>query len=180
MAAQVRFRVILPLAQCVSATLFGGFGLWERSTFLSQRIFGSGTLWNSSVAAHYWPWSYKFAAVSNFPALLAALLLGWPISKRWPSLPEAALFALSLPFVVLLWFRIGNWFDRRWGWMDGPPSQKLPWMLLLLFTLSCAAGASVAITFTSDYLLSGAIIWTTVALGLAVSTRYRKFRSRAT
>jgi hypothetical protein len=180
MAAEIRFRVILPLAQSVSATLFGGFGLWERSAFLDRPVFGNQALWNSSVAAHYWPWTYKFAAVLNFPALLAGLLVASPISKRWPTLPEAALFALSLPFVVLLWFRIGNWFDRRWAWMDGPPSQRLPWMLLLLFTLSCAGGASVAITSTSDYLLSGAIIWATVGLGLAVSTLYRKFRPHAT
>lgn len=96
MAAEIRFRVILPLAQSVSAALFGGFGLWERSAFLGRPVFGNQTLWNSSVASHYWPWTYKFAAVLNFPALLAGLLLGWPFSKRWPSLPEAALFALSI------------------------------------------------------------------------------------
>ena len=174
MAAEVRFRVILPFAQCVSATIFGGFGLWERSYFLD-----SANLWHSSVAAHYWPWSYKFAAVLNFPALLAALLLAWPISERWPSLPESAFFAPSLPFVVLLWFRIGGWFDRRWGLMDGPPSPKLPWIMLLMFTLLCAAGASIYITSTTDYLLSGTVIWTTIGLAFAGSTLYRKFRPRA-
>jgi hypothetical protein len=180
MGAEVRFRVILPVAQCVSSTLFGGFGLWERWAFLSQRVFENGTLWNSSVAFHYWPWPYKFAAVLNFPALLATLLLSWPVSERWPTIPESAWFALSLPFVVLLWLGIGHWFDRRWGSMDGPPNQTMPWMLLLLFTLCCAGGASVYITSSSDYLLSGVVIWTAVSVGLAVSALYRKFRSRAT
>jgi hypothetical protein len=179
MAAEIRFRVILPLAQSVSAALFGGFGRWERSAFLGRPVFGNQTLWNSSVASHYWPWTYKFAAVLNFPALLAGSLLGWPISKRWPSLPEATLFALSLPFVVLLWFRIGKWFDRKWGWMDGPPSRKLPWILLLLFTLLCAAGADLYVTSTSDYLLSGAAIWAGVGLAFVASMLHHKFRTRA-
>lgn len=178
MAAEVRFRVILPLAQCVSATLFGGFGLWERYFVLDQPLF-AGTWWNSTARFHIWPWPYKFVAVTNFPAFLAGLLVGSRISARWPNLPESALFALCLPFVALLWFRIGGWFDHRWSRMDGPPSSRLPWALLLLFTLLCAAGASVYISSSSDYLLSGAVIWTTVGVAFAASTLYRKFRSRA-
>lgn len=180
MAAEVRFRIILPVAQCGSATLFGGFGLWERWAFLSQRVFENGTLWNSSVASHYWPWPYKFAAVLNFPALLAAPFVRVPVGKRWPNIRESGWFALSLPFVVLLWFRIGHWFDRRWGSMDGPPNQNLPWILLLVFPLCCAEGASVYITSSSDYLLSGAVIWTAVGVGLTVSALYHKLRSHAT
>jgi hypothetical protein len=118
MAAEIRFRVILPVAEGLSATLFGGFRLWERSAFLCRPVFGNETLWNSSVAAHYWPWTYKFIAVLNFPALLAGLLLGWPIGRS-----GQVCLSLRCWFIVLLWFRIGCWFDHRWGWMDGPPSQ---------------------------------------------------------
>jgi len=63
--------------------------------------------------------------------------------------------------------------------MDGPPSRKLPWILLLLFTLLCAASADLYVTSTSDYLLSGALIWTGVGLAFAASMLYHKFRMRA-
>jgi hypothetical protein len=174
-ATEVRFRAILPVAHCLSAITFGGFGLWERSAFLGRRVFGNGTPWNSSVASHYWPWPYKFAAVLNFPSVLAGLLLGRPVSELRPGLPESALFVLSLPFVALLWFGIGSWFDRKWGWMDGPPNHKLPWMLLLLFTLLCAAGASLYIESTSDYLLAGGLIWVVIGLAFTASTLYERF-----
>ena len=123
----------------MSALMFGGFGLWERYYVLDQPLF-AGAGWDSTARFHVWPWPYKFAAVTNFPAFLAGGLVSWPLSERWPSVPEPAQAALCLPFVVLLWFAIGGWFDRRWGWMDGPPMPKLPWVLLLLFTLLCAGG----------------------------------------
>lgn len=179
MAAEVRFRVILPIAQCVSAILFGGFGLWERYYVLDQPFF-SGTWWDSTARFHVWPWPYKFAAVTNFPAVLVGSLVSWPLAERWPNLPESAQCALCLPFVVLLWFRIGGWFDRRWGWMEGPPSPRLPWVLLLLFTLFCAGGASLYVGSSTDYLLSGVVIWTIVGLALAAPTIYRTPRDGST
>ena len=175
--AEIRFRAILPLAQCVAAIMFGGFGLWERHFILDQPV-GNGTWWESSARFHIWPWPYKFIAVTDFPALLAGLLFGWPINAWWPSLSEYTMLAFCLPFIALLWFGIGRWFDRKWNWIDGPPSRKPLW-ILLLFTSVCAIGASVYIDSPVDYLLSGAVIWTTVGLAFSVSTLLRKFSSRA-
>lgn len=174
---EIRFRAILPLAQCVAAAMFGGSGLWERHFILDQPV-GDGTWWDSTARFHIWPWPYKFVAVTNFPAFLAGLLLGYPITERWPRLSEYAMFALSLPFIALLWFAVGQWFDRKWSWGGGPPNRKPLWTLLI-FTSICAVGASVYIVSPVDYLLSGAVIWTTVGLAFSVSNLLRKFSSRA-
>src|SRR5215469_8774463 len=69
MTSRVRFRQILPASQVPLAALFGGWGLWQRNQILSHDyLFGIG--WNSTARFHVWPWPYKFAAVTNFPALL--------------------------------------------------------------------------------------------------------------
>ena len=105
MARKNKFCMLLPLGQCGLASLFGGFGLWQRSRILSRPGFFEGTtLWDTTVRFHVWPWPFKFAAVSNMPALLAGLLLSIPIGAIRPTLPEAVQLAPTLLFVVILWF----------------------------------------------------------------------------
>jgi hypothetical protein len=68
----LRFRTFLPIAECGFAALFGGLGLWQRSTILSRAGFGEGrTLWDSTARFHVWPWPFKFAVVMNTPAFLS-------------------------------------------------------------------------------------------------------------
>ena len=55
--------------------------------------------------------------------------------------------------------------------------DKRPWILLLLFALVCAVGASV--TGYTSYLVYGIAVWMIVGLGIAVSAIYRKSLSRA-
>jgi len=119
----------------------------------------------------------QFVAVANFPALVAGLLAGLPIDACWRGLPEWVVLSPTLLFIVLLWYWIGHWFDRCWSWTDGPPStQKYPWIVLLLFTLLCAGGANVEIGSTSDYLLSGALIWIVAGCVFAGSALHSKLR----
>ncbi len=171
------FRRLLPVTQTVLAACFGGFGLWQRDQYLTSSWLG----WNSTERFHIWPWPFKFAVVTNMPAFLVWALLGWPIGERWPEIPETAMAAPSLFFVAILWYVMGVWLDRRWGARNRHASElKIPWILLLLFTLLCVIGACVRVTFTSDYLFFGAVIWIAVGLGVVASTIYCKFRSRHT
>src|ERR1700686_544118 len=131
-----RFRVLLPLTQCPLAALLGGIGLWQRSTILSRAGFFEGsTMWDTTARFHVWPWPYKFAAVSNMPALLAGLLLSIPITALRPTMPEAALLAPTLVFVVILWCWIGSRIDRRWT-----VAERTPWIILSVFNLVCLVG----------------------------------------
>ena len=72
MALGIQFRKLLPITQTVLAAFFGGWGLWLRNEYLSHYSpFG----WNSTERFHVWPWPYKFAVVSNMPALFAGGLI---------------------------------------------------------------------------------------------------------
>ena len=75
MARALRFRIVLPIAECGFAALFGAVGLWQRSAILSRPLFEGQTLWDSMARFHVWPWPYKFAVVSNMPAFMAGSLL---------------------------------------------------------------------------------------------------------
>ena len=156
MAAQRQFRQILPIAQTVVAALFGGCGLWERNTVLSRSFFLWTTGWETTARYHVWPWPYKFAAVANMPAVLAGLLLSWPIEAAFPKLPEIVLLAPSLLFVFILWRWVGARLDSRWK-----PSDKVPWVALLLFTLACLVGALIPSAYVgyTGYLLYGLAVW---------------------
>ncbi len=171
----IRFRTILPIAQCGFAALFGGLGLWQRSTILSRPGFGEGqTLWDSTARFHVWPWPFKFAVVTNTPAFLSWAVVSWPIGERWPDIPEVVFAAPSLLFVALLWYAVGRWLDRQWDTLGRPATQsKWPWILLLLFTLICAGGASIR--STSAYLIWGVVQWLVVGLGVAFSIGNRRF-----
>jgi hypothetical protein len=101
----------------------------------------------------------------EFSSFFVRPIASWPISEHRPVRFEYAQLAPSLLFVALLWYLVGRWFDRKWVGTDGSSGGKKPrWTVLFLFTLLCAGGASIDIESTSDYLLSGAVIW--MAIGL--------------
>jgi nitrate reductase NapE component len=167
MARELRFRTVLPVAELAVAALFGGIGLWQRSVILSRSLFGQ-TLWESTARFHVWPWPYKFAAVSNLPALVAGLLLTIPISAMKPTLPEALQLAPALLFVLFLWYWVGARLDRRWS-----VSDKTPWIALLVFTLVSLAGAIIPLGYVG-YLPYGFTVWMLAAVTISRRT-YRYF-----
>lgn len=178
MPQRMQFRRMLPILQTALAMLFGGWGLWARNEILSHSWMG----WSSTARFHVWPWPFKFAAVLNMPAFLAGSLLSWPIGNRWPGLPEFAQLSLSLLFVALLWYWIGSWLDRRQGVTDrAGDALKRPWMLLIVFGLVCAVGASLppsSFAGYTTYLPYGVVVWMIVGLGMAALAIKRKFGSR--
>jgi len=163
MTSRVRFRQILPASQVPLAALFGGWGLWQRNQILSHDyLFGIG--WNSTARFHVWPWPYKFAAVTNFPALLAGLLLTVPIGAVRPTLPEAIQLTPTLVFVLLLWRWVGSRLDRRWTVTD-----RAPWIAISLFMIVSLVGAFLPMGYTG-YLPYAFVTWVIATLVLSRST----------
>jgi hypothetical protein len=160
MARVNRFHLLLPIAQSGLAAFFGGFGLWQRSIILSRPLFEGQTLWNSTARFHVWPWPYKFAVVSNMPAVLVGLLLALPIGAAWPgaSVSEYVAYLPSLLLVPILWYWIGSRLDRRWSLGD-----KTPWIALSIFTLVCLLGAFIPIGYVA-HLPYGLAVWLITAL----------------
>jgi hypothetical protein len=159
-----RFCRILPASQVALATVFGGWGLWQRNRILSHDyLFGTG--WNSTARFHVWPWPYKFAAISNLPALFAGLLLTIPISVMKPTISETLQLAPTLVFVFLLWVWIGARLDRRWSVAD-----RTPWIAILLFVVFSSVGAYLPLGYTG-FLPYGLAVWVVAYLALSRSTR---------
>src|SRR5208337_3129546 len=161
MSHKIRFRILLPVVETVSAALFGAVGLWQRNQILSQPFFGDQTLWETTARFHVWPWPYKFAVISNMPAFLAGALASWPISTLWPELPEAVQLAPSLVFAPMLWYWVGRRFDRRWsrvGALSVLAGTKTPWILLFVFTAVSLTGAFLPLVYIG-YLPYGAAVW---------------------
>jgi hypothetical protein len=164
MARELRFHIVLPIAEFAVAALFGGIGLWQRSVILSRSFFEGQTLWDSTSRFHVWPWPYKFAAVSNLPALFAGSLLTVPIGAMWPKLPEALQLAPTLLSVLCLWYWIGSRLERRWKLAD-----KTPWIALLIFPSVSLAGAFIPHGYVG-YLPSTFIVWVLAALAISRCT----------
>jgi hypothetical protein len=166
MNGRIRFRAILPLAQCGLAGLFGGFGLWQRSTILSRSLLEGQTGWSSTARFHVWPWPYKFAVIANIPALVAGSFLAWPIGSLFPRLPEALQMAPSLLLVWILWRWVGSKLDLRWR-----VAEIVPWGALVIFCLVCLAGALVPIGYVG-YLPFGFLVWMITTIAVARCNRY--------
>ena len=171
-----QFRRILPVSQTAFAIFFGGWGLWLRNSILSQTFFGNSTLWNSTARFHVWPWPYKFAVVLNVPAFLVGLLLSWPLDAFRPGLPESVSVLPVLLFVPLLWYSIGSWLDQRRSANENRSSLRRQYILLLVFTLICAATSSIPerVGGYVSYIPLGILIWAAVGLGaFAVSQKHK-------
>jgi hypothetical protein len=171
MVQRNQFRRILPISQTALAVFFGGWGLWIRNSILSQPFFENSTLWNSTARFHVWPWPYKFAVVLNMPAFLMGLLLSWPLDSFRPGLPESVSILPVLLLVPLLWYAIGSWLDRN--------TVRRQWILLMVFTVICAAASSIPerVGGYVSYLPLGIVIW--AAVGLAAFAVFRKHKASA-
>lgn len=173
MSHEIRFRILLPVAQTVLAALFGGVGLWQRNQILSQRFLGDQTFWESTARFHVWPWPYKFAAISNLPALLAGALVSLPINTLWPELPEAVELAPSLVLVAMLWYWVGRRLDRRSPGIGAArmlAGTETPWILLFVFTAVCLIGAFLPIGYVG-YLPYGAAVWVATVATIRRTTK---------
>jgi hypothetical protein len=151
METNIQFRFMLPVLQFVAATFFGGIGLWQRHQILNQPFMGDQTLWETTARFHVWPLPYRFAVISNIPAVLAAAVIEWPIGTIWPDLGELFGFVLFLLFVPILWFFVGLQLDRH------PSAYRRYSWLLIYFALFCAI--TIFTPGYVGYVISGSVLW---------------------
>lgn len=168
MAPRIYFRKILPICQTAATAFFGVWGLWQRSAILSRPFPFWTTGWQTTARFHVWPWPYKYAVVSNFPAFLAGLLSSWPIEAAYPKLPEIALLAPSLLFVFVLWSWVGAWLDNRWT-----VTEKLPWVALAFFAVACLCGALLPSRYAgyTGFLPYGLLVWLVMAALIRLASK---------
>jgi hypothetical protein len=62
----------------------------------------------------------KFAVALNVPAVLAALFLNAMIFR----FQSNHVLLLAAPFVPMLWYSVGRWFDQRLGWVQRGKSKS--------------------------------------------------------
>ena len=165
MSRKVRLRILLPIAQTVSAATFGSVGLWQRYQILNQRLWGDKTLWESTAAYHVWPPPFRFAVVTNIPAFLAGALAEWPIGRVWPHHPEHVGYLPGLACVALLWYWVGLVFDAQ----SQASKPRTAVAVLVSFTALSVVGV-----FTPGYIgyvYYGVLLWVTFTV---VLVRLRK------
>jgi hypothetical protein len=177
MSREIYFRRILPPLSTIVAIVLGEWGLWLRGAIIRNSL-----AWDSTARFHTWPWTFKFTAVLNLPAILAGLLLSWPLGALKPDFPELISFLSVLLFVPLLWYWIGSWLDRRINGNTNGNARARGWVLLLAFGIVSAAISSIPSNFAgyTSYLPFGLVIWMTAVGGVTASTIFCiKYKSKA-
>ena len=182
MPSKIQFRKVLPIVQTAVAVSFGGCGLWLRNVELSAPFFNS-TLWNSTASFHVWPSSYRFAAILNLPAILAALLLSAPIGLVRPHVSEWVFYLPSLLTVPFLWYFLGSWLDRSlFRGSHTKHSSASRWVILLVFALACVLISLIPYNPYRDLPLNfdelGPLLWILLGIGIAAFSLYRRFAAR--
>jgi hypothetical protein len=175
-----QFRRVLLVSQTALAVFFGAWGLWLRNSVLSRPWLGGSTGWDSTLRFHVWPWPFKFAAILNMPAFLAGSILSWPLDYIRPGLPEWVSFLPELLFVPLLWYWVGSLPDKGVNSDGSRDSRWGRWILLLLFTVGCAAAASASenVGGHTSYLEFGIAIWLIAAIGAKGFAALRRRKSK--
>ena len=179
MSQPLQFRRVLPVLQTCMAIFFGGWGLWLRNSILSQPFFGS-TGWNSTARFHVWPWQFKFAAILNFPAVLAGVLLSLPLDFLRPGLPEWIANIPALLLIPFLWYLLGSRMDKYGSSRNNGRNFRWQWMWLFLFIFICAAASSISgyVGGYTSYLGFGIAIWVILATAMKVFPTQGEHKSR--
>ena len=179
MVLETQFRKVLPALQTAIAVSFGGWGLWLRNSILSRPFLGSSTGWDSTAVFHVWPWPLKFAMILNMPALLASVLLAWPLDYVWPGLSKWVSDLFVLLLIPLFWYWLGSWADKCVRPENRRNGERKRWVLLLVFIAVCSAATWISgyIGGYTSHVLFGIAIWLLVAIGVKISTTSRKGKS---
>jgi len=174
MTAHVQLRRLLPISQTFLAAVFGGWGLWQRTTSINNSWLG----WNSTLRFHVWPWPFKFAVIQNAPAFVIGGLMSWPLDILRPGLPEWVSLLPSLLLVPMLWYLIGSWLDRRHVFRtSNGKTAHWPWVLLCIVTTVSLSGALSSMWLFGSYttfIPFGIAFWIILGIGMLVFGRHRK------
>jgi hypothetical protein len=176
----MQFRVVLPIVQTILAVSLGAWGLWQRSQLLDKFIFGSSLGWDSTARFHVWPWSFKFAVISNIPAYILGTLFSWPLSDLWPGISEMAEYAPCAVLVPVLWYWVGSRLDQaRTKVGEAGDSLRRQTTVLLIFVALCVTGASIPIGYVG-YISYGMMLWVVMAVTVLARSKNPSKRTAAT
>jgi hypothetical protein len=161
---RVGYRHVLPPAQVV---LFGVLCLtayWDRlgqqpcmyiDTYGNAPVFAQEGPGIPPFGLHppcHEPAAQVIAMCLNSPAVFVGLLIE-PTLLHSGLEPEASFFFASAPAVLLLWYSIGRWIDRRLGYVGLPKGHRsFPRVLAKV-----AFGCSVFILFLSAIVLAHSV-----------------------
>ena len=138
MLARLRFRIWLPLIQCLLGAIFGVLGAWQRVSVLNRVGFFDQPLWNTTARFHFWPWAYKVAISINLPSFLVGALVASPFVKS-PQVAEYVAMALTALLGIPIWRAIGSRIDH------GIKANHIPMHTglggCLAFDIVCVIGA---------------------------------------
>lgn len=143
---RIRFRRVLPIVQLALFVALLVVGKQEQRAYeagreaarvasLSKGETGSEVIiWH--LLRRYVPPALRINGAVNFPVELAAGLLGTGSSIKPDSL-EMKWVVKGLG-VLVLWFSVGIWLDRRLGLVPAPPQHR-PWRIVQVLTkIACA------------------------------------------
>jgi hypothetical protein len=151
----------------------------DSQLYSEPTIFEHSTLWNSTARFHVWPWQLEFAAILNMPALLASVILAWPLDYVWPGLSKWVSDLFVLLLIPLFWYWLGSWADKCVHPENRRNLERRRWILLLVFIVVCAVASSISgyVGGYTSYVLFGIAIWLVVDIGVRISTTSRKRKS---
>ena len=126
------------------------------------------------------PSRIKLAVALNVPAVLAAFFLNTMVFHFQTNY----LFLLALPFVLMLWYPVGRWFDQRLGWVQRrkPKATLIGDILLVLCGLFAVFAVVIllqtmkrAYILDSLWLVLGVCAWFAFVLVVLAGAFYARF-----
>jgi hypothetical protein len=123
----------------------------------------------------------KLGIVLNFPAFVLAI----PITLLFFHGKDMGLWYASLPFVPLVWYGVGRWFDRLLGYISHSPPVRRTWYELfgtLSMILLCLSIATVTPIYPhrmgdTYWIGFGLILWSGLSLAISISGFIRRARN---
>jgi hypothetical protein len=161
MLRRIGFRHVLPPAQLVLYGVLCLNAYWDRpgqqpciiiDTYGDQAVFAQeGLDLSFSHPVCHTPNAERVAISLNLPAVM----LGWIIGDALLHVyTEPGRFVLTAPAVVLLWYLVGLWIDRRLGYVSLQKARfRFPRILAKV-----AHGFSILMVFLSAILILRALI----------------------
>lgn len=149
MHGRIGYRHILPIANFVlfvTLISIGYTGLFKSVRAfheIQQTISGSAAMegsWDPLYFDSPRPYTHVFAEAMNYPAMLLAIPFGL-VASGWRS--DIAVHIAAAVFLLVLWYGVGLWFDRRRNPASPRPATPmihgLRWLAVFVSGLGCVA-----------------------------------------
>ena len=175
------YRHLLPPAQLVLFAVLCLIAHWDRlgqqpcmiiDTYANAPVFAQEGPGIPPFGLHppcHEPRAQVIAICLNFPAAFVGLFIEDTFLHRWLG-SDASFFFASAPAVLLLWYWVGRWIDRRSGYVGLPQARRRSPRLFAWVAFGCSVlfvflSAIVLLRFVSSHRYR----WDDVAVGSALA-----------